>query len=1073
VQARLGAPSLSERAAPPRSEGPAAPPAVEARGERAPQVPDPYQKEAVEHGEGPLLVVAGPGTGKTFVIQHRVLHLITKLGVKPEEILCLTFTEKAAEEMRNRIEEALAHAAVAGTPLVATFHSFCQRVLTEFSVAADMPRAFRVLEGPRLLRFIMSRVDSFNLKHFRIKRGAIEFAQELERFASRCHDELMSTDAALERANALEAQAKTAEARQEARLWVELAECKRMLEEELDDSRFVTFGEIITRVIGMLKAHPEVLAKLQARHKHLLIDEFQDDNYAQGWLVSALAEPEGRVTVVGDDDQSIYRFRGAHPLIIREFEELWGARGLKKVILKQSYRSTPPIISASSLLISKSPAHDAGKVLAPAEGKQGPPVRVVRSPDGDRQAAYVADRVRRAQADGTPLREIAVLFRSMNHADPIVRALQGAAIPAEVLGAGGLFDRREVRDALAWSSFVTNPLRDDLAAFRVLWAPEVGLDPLDVARVTRAASEARKPVFELVKDPGRVADLSVEAKAKLSALATRVGEFQGEARQFPAGEALARVLEFSQIRARLDPDTPSGRRQAKNLHLLLMLAESVGADTDHPGLEEFVELCALIAKSALDLPEAEPDLTEESVKLMTIHQAKGKEFGLVLVPDLIERRFPPAVQADMTEEFFVGVHHPETKTDVRFDEERRLLYVAMTRAKDALELLTFEAHGGGRSVYASPFLEELGYTDGAPKGRLASGLEVREFAPLTAPAREGPSIPYEADADELVRGAIGILRGGAPPDDAAALEQLRGLVARWAASQRTGGSTPKAAHDLLKRLEPLLGTLPVPKSRDRAPVHLVRPGVKEGVLDLSYSQLDTYDRCPRRYLYSSVLNLRGRSGRHAVAGNAIHAALEEFYKRFKHARDAKLDDLLALFDEEFRKAEFDNELERRQHYDDGVEMAKAFFEAEKGRTTQPVELEKSFEFMLGDTRIRGRIDRIDKHPDGRFEVIDYKSGRIDSKKSYANENLQLPIYAMAMDELKMKLKCATIYGLKEGKRVTLNRGEDLTEEAIARARARILEIAKAVRAGRFEPLPSPQNCDWCDFRMLCPAVEAK
>jgi len=1020
-----------------------------------------------------LLVVAGPGTGKTFVIQHRVLHLITKLGVKPGEILCLTFTEKAAEEMRRRIEEAQAAAKIAGSPTVATFHSFCQRVLTEFAVQADMPRAFRVLEGARLLRFIMKRVDDFNLKHFRIRRGAIEFAQELEGFASRCHDELMTTEKALARARDFEAQAKTAEARHQAQLWAELAESKRMLEEELDDGRFVTFGQLITRVIRLLEAHPEVRAKLQARYRHLLVDEFQDDNYAQGWLVTALAEPHGRVTVVGDDDQSIYRFRGAHPGILKEFEDLWGPRGLKKVVLKQSYRSPAPIVEASSLLIARSAAHDTAKVLAPVRGKTGPPVLVVRCPDSERQAAYVVERARRAQADGVPLRKIAVLFRSMNHADGVIRALQNAQVPAEVLGAGGLFDRREVRDALAWAAFVTNPLSDDLAAFRVLWAPEVALDPMDVARLTRVASESRKRVFEFVKDPSRVPELSADARGKLLALAERVGAFQGEARQYPAGEALARVLEFSQIRARLDPDTRGGRRGAKNLHMLLALAETVGADTDHPGLEEFVELCALIAKSALDLPEAEPDLTEESVKVMTIHQAKGREFDLVLIPDLIERRFPPSAQADLTEEFFVGVHHPETKEDARLDEERRLLYVAMTRAAHALELLTFEAHGGGRSAYPSPFLDELGYADGAPAGRLTSGLEVVEYAPLSAPAREGPAIPFEADADELVRGAVGILRGGAPGDETAALDQLRGLVARWAAAHRADGATPKASADLLKRLEPLIGPVPVPRPRDRAPVHEVRPGVLDGVLDLSYSQLDTYERCPRRYLYGSVLNLRGRSGRHALAGNAIHAALEEFYKRFKHPRDAKLDDLLALFDEEFAKAEFDNELERRQHYDDGVEMAKEFFEAERTRNTETVEVEKSFEFKLEDTRVRGRIDRIDRHPDGRFEVIDYKSGKIESKKAYANENLQLPIYAMAMDAMGMELKCATIYGLKEGKRVTLNRGADLTEEAIARARARIVDIARDIRAGRFEPDPKPQNCDWCDFRVLCPATEPR
>jgi DNA helicase-2/ATP-dependent DNA helicase PcrA len=1063
----VGAPSAGG----PPPPDPGNPPAHRAAPARA---PDEFQREAVEHGEGPLLVVAGPGTGKTFVIEQRVLHLIGALGVRPDQILCLTFTEKAAEEMRRRIENALAGAHVQGMPVVSTFHAFCGDLLREFPVESDVPRDFRVLEGPRLLRFIMKRIDSFNLQHFRIRRSAIEFAQELDKFVSRCHDELLTSSAALARAKDFERAASSETDRQQARLWAEFAECKRMVEEELGDGRFLTFGDLISRSVRLLEDHPGIRAKLQARFRHLLVDEFQDDNFAQGRLVTLLAEPQGRVTVVGDDDQSIYRFRGAHPQILAEFETVWRPRGLRKVVLRQSYRSTPAIVAASSMLIARSPAHDREKVLVPAPGATGPPVRIVRTPDADRQAGYVAERVRLAQAHGVPLRQIAVLFRSMNHADALMRALGRGHLPAEVLGAGGLFDRREVRDTLAWASVVLNPLRDDLAAFRVLWTPELGIDPMDIARLTRAASDARKPLFEFVKDPTKVPDVSMEAKAALLALTRRLEAFQPEAQQLPAAEALARVIEFSGIRLRLDPDDPVGRRAAKNLALLLQLAEEVAADSDHPGLEEFVELTSLISKGPLDLPAAEPDLTEESVKVMTIHQAKGREFALVLVPDLIDKRFPPAVQAGLTEDFFVGLHHPETPRGARDDEERRLLYVAMTRAANALELLTFEAHESGRAAYPSPYLAELGYADGAPQGPLKSGIEVVEHAPLRRPSPTGPAVPVEADEEELVRGAVGILRGEPPANAAEAHAQLKGLVARWAAAFTTGPSPAGPVGQALADLAPVLGQIELPGPRDRVPVHHARPGVLQGVLDVSYSQLNTYERCPRQYMYGSVLNLRGRQSRQALAGNVIHTVLEQFYKSFKTARDATMDDLLGLYEAAFAAAAFENELERRQHYDDGLEMVKAFFEEERKRTTEPHLIEQWFEFTLGTVKVRGRVDRIDRHPDGRFEVIDYKTGRAESKKAYATENLQLPIYAMAMREhFKLPLKAATIYALKDKKRITLNVGEDLTEDAIERARRKILGIASDIRAGKFDPDPDPNKCPWCEFRMLCPASEAK
>lgn len=1041
--------------APPGKEGP---------------VPDEDQRAAIEHDGGPLVVLAGPGTGKTFVIQQRVLHLVRERGVRPEEVLCLTFTERAAEEMADRIRDALAEGGVSGSPTVSTFHAFCQELLRRHALAADIPRNFRVLSGPRLLRFIMARIDDFNLQAFRVRRTAVEFAQALEQFASRCQDELRTPAEALARARAKVEAATTDAERERARVWEELAEAWRALTEELADAHFLTFGDLIARTVGLLRERPDVLEQVRGRHRHLLVDEFQDDNFAQGALVNLLAEPDGRVTVVGDDDQSIYRFRGAHPQILREFESTWKDRGMVKVVLRQSYRSTGAVLQAADAVISKSPSHEPDKKIRPAEGLEGPPVKVVRTPDEQRQAEYILGRVQKALSEGVPPNAVAVLFRSMGHAQTLAGELIAGEVPAEIVGAGGLLDRPEVRDLLAWAKFAADPAADNLAAFAVLWSPEVGLDPTDVARVTRAAHAAKKPVFDFVKDPTKVEDLSAGARARLLEVAGRAEGVQAEARQLPAGEALARVLEVSGLRARLDPDTGAGRRALRNVDEVLGLAHEVASDTDHPGLEAFVELMDLITRNGLALSEAEPDLAEPSVKVMTVHQAKGKEFDLVIVPDLVERRFPPQGASGPADGFFEGWHHAETPESALEEEERRLLYVAMTRAARALELVTFQRHGR-RAAFASPFLEDLGVADDGPPGTTALGVVVEEYAPLREPApARGPE---GARREEAVRGAVGVLTAAPAGDAEAARAQVRQILGHLAAAHESPDGGGEETRRVIEALAQVVGPIPLPPPRGQAPVHHTRPGVTGGVLDLSYSQLNTYESCPRQYMFGSVLNLRGRQSRYALAGSVIHEVLEEFLKSFKHTREAKLDDLLGLFEDHFARADFETELERRQHHDDGVAMMERFFADDSGRSTDPVELEKWFEFTLGDIKVRGKIDRIDRHPDGRFEVIDYKTGRVKSKRAYAQDDLQLPVYTLAMREgLKMDMKCATIYSLKDGKRVTLNYGKDLTEAAIEGARARILKIAAAVRAGRFDPDPDEWKCSWCEFRMLCPASQS-
>lgn len=1015
------------------------------------------------------MVLAGPGTGKTFVIQQRVLHLVRERGVRPEEVLCLTFTERAAEEMAGRIRGALAQGGVSGAPTVSTFHAFCQELLRRHALAADVPRNFRVLSGPRLLRFIMARIDDFNLQAFRVRRTAVEFAEALEKFASRCQDELRTPADALERARSTAAAAATDADRERARVWEELAEAWRALSEEMADAGFLTFGDLIARTVGLLRDRPDVLQEVRGRYRYLLVDEFQDDNFGQGALVDLLAEPDGRVTVVGDDDQSIYRFRGAHPQILREFESAWKDRGMVKVVLRQSYRSTGAVLRAADAVISKSPGHDPDKKIRPAAGLAGPPVKVVRAPDEPRQAEYIIGRVRRALAEGVPPNAIAVLFRSMGHAGPLANELLASEVPAEVVGAGGLLDRPEVRDLLAWAKFAADPAADNLAAFGVLWSPEAGLDPTDVARVTRAAYAAKKPVFHFVKDPPKVEDLSIGAKTRLLEIAGRAEAVQAEARQLPAGEALARVLEVSGLRARLDPDTVAGRRALRNVDDVLGLAHEVASDTDHPGLEAFVELMDLISRNGLALSEAEPDFAEPSVKVMTVHQAKGKEFDLVIVPDLVERRFPPQGASGPADGFFEGWHHAETPESAQAEEERRLLYVAMTRAARALELVTFQHHGR-RAAYASPFLEDLGVEDDGPPGPTPLGVVVEEYAPLREPSSPAGTGLADVRREEALRGALGVLKAPPAGDAEAARAQVRVLLGHLAAAQ---GDAGEGTREVIEELSKVVGPIPLPAPREEAPVHHARPGVASGVLDLSYSQLNTYEACPRQYMFGSVLNLRGRQSRYALAGSVIHEVLEEFLKSFKHTREAKLDDLLGLFEDHFARADFETELERRQHYDDGIAMMRRFFDEDSVRSTDPVELEKWFEFKLGDIKVRGKIDRIDRHPDGRFEVIDYKTGRVKSKRAYAQDDLQLPVYTLAMREgLKMDMKCATIYSLKDGKRVTLNYGKDLTESAIEGARQRILKIAGDVRAGRFDPDPDEWKCSWCEFRMLCPASQS-
>ena len=619
------------------------------------------QREAVQHTEGPLLVVAGAGSGKTRVLTHRVAHLVHDLKVKPNEILAITFTNKAAGEMRERLERMLGTTARA--IWILTFHAACGRILRREAARLGYTSSFSIYDDQDQVRLTKACLE--------------ELGKDPKRFAprgihsqiSRMKNELVPPDEAMARV---------------ASFWDQtVAEAYDLYQRRLHASNAVDFDDLLMLTVQVLERFPDALARWQRAFRYILVDEYQDTNHAQYRLLQLLGGGHGNVCAVGDQDQSIYAFRGADIRNIVEFERDFP--GTRVVTLEQNYRSTNSILRAANAVIENNTERKPKRLFS--DLGEGDAVRVVEVEDEHAEARFVAAEIAGLIDGGYSASEIAVFYRTNAQSRVLEDVLVRQDVPYQVIGGPRFYERAEIRDATAYLTVLVNPA-DAGSLLRIANRPRRGIGQTSLARLVTHAETTGRTLWEAMADP-ESAGVAAAAARSIRGFRSTMETLMAASQELPVDEVLERLLEQTGIVEAFEAErTIEARGRIENLQELVGVAREYRLENADASLAGFLQDISLVSDQ--DTIRDDRGL----VTLMTLHNAKGLEFRAVFAIGMEEGVFP----------------HIRAIEEQGVEEERRLCYVGLTRAMERLTLThTMSRSLWGRRSYnlASRFLDEL------------------------------------------------------------------------------------------------------------------------------------------------------------------------------------------------------------------------------------------------------------------------------------------------------------------------------------------------------------------------------
>jgi DNA helicase-2/ATP-dependent DNA helicase PcrA len=598
------------------------------------------QRAAVEYTDGPCLIFAGAGSGKTRVLTHRIAYLLEKKSVAPWNILAVTFTNKAAGEMKARLHEMVGDDA--RDLWVGTFHAMCVRILRRDGQAIGIPRGFTIMDATDQRAIVRDILSDLDIDERQVAPGAT--LAEI----SKAKNNLWSPD--------------QYEERHPSYMGERYAQIYREYDRRLGESNGLDFDDLIMRTIQLLERHETVRNYYQSKFRYVLVDEYQDVNFAQYRLVALFAGLHKNLTVVGDDDQSIYSWRGSDYRMILRFEEDFP--GAKIFKLEENYRSTQTILAAANELVVNNTTRS-NKTLF-TNRAAGEPITAFQADSDREEARYVIDTIRRHTQEDASFNDVLVLYRTNAQSRILEEALLAQGMPYRVVGGVGFYARTEVKDMLSYLRYILNPA-DAVAFRRIINVPRRSIGGQTVNQLEAAAAKAGIPIGEAVFDSELLKRAVPKKQRELERFAALIKDLREKAQVFPISDLLIAVMEESgYLREMQADDTNDGRARVENLEELVSVAKEFETNPETSStLEDFLANIALV--SDLDVLEDGASY----VTLMTLHGAKGLEFPIVFLTGLEEGVFP----------------HMRAQTDeTELEEERRLAYVGMTRAMDHIYL---------------------------------------------------------------------------------------------------------------------------------------------------------------------------------------------------------------------------------------------------------------------------------------------------------------------------------------------------------------------------------------------------
>jgi DNA helicase-2/ATP-dependent DNA helicase PcrA len=950
---------------------------------------NPQQRAAVRHGEGPLLVVAGAGTGKTRVITERIRHLLESDPALPGQgLLGLTFTDKAAAVMKHRVVRAVGER---GKDVwLGTFHSFCHALLAEANPA------MQILDDVDHWILLRRNLPLLALNRYRRLAEPGQFLADFVKFFSRCQDELVSPDDYQRYADDLAARYQREKAalkpdaqrlrEEELARQQEITRVYRSSDLLLRERGLMTFGGLLLGAVRELENNSARRRELQARYRYILVDEFQDTNIAQIELLWLLAGGHRNIVAVGDDDQAIYRFRGASfgsfMIFLEKFTGAQLAPGDRtKPIqpLTHNYRSTGRILRVAGQVIAQNERSPLlpGKQLTPQK-PDGEKIRIVELGSAAEEAQWIAAEMERLHRAGQRWGSFAALYRMHTHRESLVEALAARRIPFVIKNLS-ILDNTLVRDIVAYLRLIAAP-SDNVACARVLAAPGWGLEPADLVRLCERASASKGLALWDALQLAQGELPFVKSGHRTAELVALISSLRRRARHCTAAELL------DELAAELDLGVLALPGDQKYMHRFAQFVREWEPKSATRQLAEFVEYLDYFQQAGGQI-NLDAEAAEDAVQLMTVHAAKGLEFDHVFVMRLVRGGFPVNTRPHVLEFPAELMKEEKPRGDFHIQEERRLFYVALTRARERLTLTTVVHRRSKPSVFLDDILME-------PK--LLRG-DVQQLSPKASSQGEAAPAPRPEDASLFD-----------PEGDRA---RVNSRIARWAESYR--------------------------------------PPVDEP-LRLSASTIDTYQLCPQKYLFQRVWGIR--EGPHAAPsfGSVMHTTIRQLMTGLRKKRRLPFEDVEAIFRREWSSAGFEDAYQEEEYKKDGLEQLRAFHASCVASPPEMIAQEKFFELPMDDNVvITGRIDQVNRLGPNQDEIVDYKTGR-PKLEPQARKSLQLSLYALAAREvLDLNPVRLTFYNLQSNEAVFTSRGE----KELDQAREVVQEVAAEIRAGQFPAHP--------------------
>ncbi len=1028
------------------------------------------QKEAVAYGDGPLLIVAGAGTGKTTVITERIAWLIEQGLAKPEEILALTFTDKAAGEMEERIDKVLPYGYV--DLWVMTFHSFAERILKAHALDIGVPNDFRLLTQTEQWLLVRNNIEKFKLDYYRPLGNPTKFIHALIKHFSRCKDEeiwpeeyLRYTEELRMNLDGMESGVKNGKSKIqisnqiqnpkskkikrgeevageldgridliEVNRLEEIANAYHIYQQLLLDNSVLDFGDLINYTLKLFRTRPNILKYYQKQFKYVLVDEFQDTNFAQYELVKLLAGERRNLTVVGDDDQSIYKFRGASVSNILQFKDDY--QEAAEVFLNKNYRSRQNILDLAysfiqlnnperleikiqeykNTRIQEYPNKKSGVLTKKLEAEIGGEGEIEYYQAGDEagEVEWVVNKIigiynrERSKADeprdesgvadaGVSWNDFAILIRANNQAEAFINGLSMAEVPFNFVASKGLYSKEIIRDILAYLKLLDN-YHETMAMWRILNLPMIKIKAEDLMEISRFANRKAYSIFEVLRQIDVLNKVEAETKRKAKKILTLLEKHTALAREKSVKEVVLKFIEdfgYNDYLLKKNEVKAFGYVNSLLKKIDQFVQQNAGGS-----LGEFKQMIEWEMESG-EQGDLSKDLEEgpEAVKIMTVHTAKGLEFKYVFVVNLADKRFPSLERKDPIELPDALVKEILPGGDVHLQEERRLFYVAMTRAKMGLYLSNAENYGGKTKKKPSRFVYEIGVETKNQEIKKSKNQDIRNQK------SEIRNVKIENTTESAI-------------------------------------------------------SLELPKA-------------------FSFSQLKAFETCPYQYYLSFILKVPTEGNAMFSYGKTMHSSLQKFLAIVKEKANVaqgdlfggvkkeilelpSLEELLKLYKESWIDDWYESKWRKEEYRARGQKSLKKFYEQLGGQVPRVIELEKGFNLKIGPYKVRGVIDRVDRLANGKVEIIDYKTGEAKGEKNVDKD--QLLIYQLAAREVfGWEVEKLTYYYLDNNTAVSFL-GSDKELEKI---KDKVDGLIEAIMKYDFTATPGQFVCQYCDFKEIC------